>query len=69
MENKYEKQSVDRFIFLKDVQLLSMKNNNIETIGQLANQTGTNLRNIGFETNEIDEINFELNRLGLGLKN
>ena len=68
MSNKYEKQSIDRFIFLKDDQLLSMKNNKIETLGQLANQTGMNLKNIGFEDNEINEINFELNRLGLGLK-
>lgn len=68
MESKYEKQSVDRFIFLKDNQLESMKSNNINTLGQLANQTETNLRNIGFEEQEIDVINFELHRLGLGLK-
>ncbi len=69
MINKYEKQSVDRFTFLKDDRLACMKSNNIETLGQLANQTESCLKKIGFENQEIDMIDFELQRLGLALKN
>ena len=68
MNSKYEKQSVDRFIFLKDKQLASMKNNNIKTLGQLAKQTKSNLREIGLVNQEINEIDIELQLLGLGLK-
>ncbi len=68
MESKYEKQSINRFIFLKDEQLTSMKDNNIETLGQLAKQTESSLKSIGFKNQEIDMIDFELQRLGMKLR-
>lgn len=36
MESKYEKQSVDRLIFLSDVKLTCINNNIIETLGKLS---------------------------------
>ena len=68
MESKYEKQLIDRFLFLKDGQISSLKKNNIKTLGQLSNQTKSSLRNIGFVNQEINKIDVELQLLGLGLK-
>lgn len=66
--NKYEKQSINRFIFLSDDRLSSMKNNNINTLGELSNTSKVELNNIGFNNQEINEIDFELQRLGMRLK-
>lgn len=68
METKYEKQFVDRFTFIKEEKLTQMKNNNIKTLGQLSNHTRTDLKNLGFESFEINKIDIELQLLGLGLK-
>ena len=67
-ETKYEKQSVDRLIFLSDGKLECIKNNNIETLGQLSKINKSDLLNLGFNNNEISEIDIELQRLGLSLK-
>ena len=67
-ESKYEKQSIDRFTFIKEKYLTQMKNNNIKTLGQLSKQTKTDLRNLGFGNFEINKIDIELQLLGLGLK-
>ena len=67
-ETKYDKQSIDRFTFIKEENLTQMKNNNIKTLGQLSKQTKTDLRNLGFENFEINKIDIELQLLGLGLK-
>ena len=66
--NKYEKQSINRFIFLSDDKISSMKSNNINTLGELSNTSKVELNNIGFDNQEINEIDFELQRLGMGLK-
>ena len=68
METKYEKQFIDRFTFIKEEKLTQMKNNNIKTLGQLSKHTRTDLKNLGFESPEINKIDIELQLLGLGLK-
>lgn len=69
METKYEKQFIDRFTFIEEEKLTQMKNNNIKTLGQLSKHTRTDLKNLGFESPEINKIDIELQLLGLGLKN
>ena len=69
METKYEKQSIDRFTFISEKHLNILKDNNIKTLGQLSNITRTNLSNYGFENAQINETDFELGKLGMGLKN
>lgn len=68
METKYEKQFIDRFTFIEEEKLTQMKNNNIKTLGQLSKHTRTDLKNLGFESFEINKIDIELQLLGLGLK-
>lgn len=68
-ETKFEKQSIDRFTFISEKHLNILKDNNIKTLGQLSNITRTNLSNYGFENAQINEIDFELGKLGMGLKN
>lgn len=69
IETKFEKQSIDRFTFIREKHLNILKDNNIKTLGQLSNITRTNLSNYGFENAQINEIDFELGKLGMGLKN
>ena len=69
IETKFEKQSIDRFTFISEKHLTILKDNNIKTLGQLSNITRTNLSNYGFENAQINEIDFELGKLGMGLKN
>ena len=38
-ESKYEKQSIDRFTFISEENLAQMKNNNINTLGELSKYT------------------------------
>lgn len=68
MEEKYKKQSIDRFLFIKGDMLDKLKSENIKTLGQLSNKTRTDLKNFGFENFEINKIDIELQLLGLGLK-
>ena len=69
MEEKYTKQSIDRFLFIKENMLNVLKDANVKTLGQLSNKTRTDLKNYGFEHYEINKIDIELQLLGLGLKN
>ena len=69
IETKFEKQSIERFTFISEKHLNILKDNNIKTLGQLSNITRTNLSNYGFENAQINEIDFELGKLGMGLKN
>ena len=69
MEEKYKKQSIDRFLFINQEKLDILKNDNINTLGELSTKTRTNLKNYGFEQDEINKIDVELQLLGLGLKN
>ena len=41
--NKYEKQSINRFLFLNDNQIESMKNNHINTLVKLSNKSKNEL--------------------------
>ena len=68
MSNKYITQSVDRFIFIKEDMLNVLKQDNVNTLGQLSDKTRTDLKNYGFLSNEINKIDIELQLLGLGLK-
>ena len=69
MEEKYTKQSIDRFLFIKENMLNVLKDDNVKTLGQLSNKTRTDLKNYGFEHYDINKIDIELQLLGLGLKN
>lgn len=69
IEEKYKKQSIDRFEFISEENLNKLKQNNIKTLGQLSNKTTTDLKKYGFENYEIKKIDRELQFLGLNLKN
>ena len=43
-ESKYEKQSIDRFLFISEENLTQMKNNNISTLGELSKRSVTDLK-------------------------
>ncbi len=45
-----------------------MKNNNIKTLGQLSKHTETELKNLGLNKDEINNMKSELNLLGMWLK-
>lgn len=67
-ETKYEKQNIDRFTFISEDKLNTLKDNKIKTLGQLCKNTKTDLKNFRFESFEINKIDIELQLLGLGLK-
>lgn len=69
MEEKYKKQSIERFEFINEEKINKLKQNDVKTLGQLAKKTSNDLRNYGFENSEINKINMELQFLGLNLKN
>lgn len=69
MEEKYKEQSIDRFLFIKENMVEKLKQDNVKTLGQLSNKTRTSLKNYGFQSDEINKIDIELQLLGLGLKN
>lgn len=69
MEEKYQKQSINRFDFITEEKMNILKQNNIKTLGQLSNKTKTDLRKYGFENFEINRLEIELQLLGLNLKN
>lgn len=68
MEEKYSKQSIDRFLFIKEEMLTKLKQDNVKTLGQLSKKSRTDLKNYGFESFEINKIDIELQLLGLSLK-
>ncbi len=69
MEEKYKKQSIERFEFISEDNLNKLKQENINTLGELSTKTRTDLKNYGFESSEINKIDIELQLLGLNLKN
>lgn len=69
MEEKYKKQSIERFEFISEDNLNKLKQENINTLGELSTKTRTDLKNYGFESYEINKIDIELQLLGLNLKN
>lgn len=68
MEEKYNKQSINRFDFITEEKINILKQNNVKTLGELANKTRSNLKAYGFENFEINKIDIELQLLGLSLK-
>ena len=68
MEEKYNKQSINRFDFITEEKINISKQNNVKTLGELADKTRTNLKEYGFENFEINKIDIELQLLGLNLK-
>ncbi len=68
MEEKYNKQSINRFDFITEEKINTLKQNDVKTLGELANKTRTNLKEYGFENFEINKIDIELQLLGLNLK-
>ncbi len=69
MEEKYKKQSIERFEFISEENLKKLKQDNVNTLGQLSNKTKSDLKNYGFNNFEINKIDIELQLLGLNLKN
>lgn len=67
-ETKYDKQYVDRFTFLQEEKLNTLKEHKVKTLGDLSNNSKSDLRKMGFESFEINKIDIELQLLGLGLK-
>ena len=65
---KHETQNVERFTLLSDEKLNLLKYNRIKTLGQLSNNTRSNLKELGFENFEIKKIDVELQLLGMGLR-
>lgn len=68
MEEKYKKQSIERFNFISEDYLNKLKQDNVKTLGQLSNKSRKDLKDYGFENFEINKIEVELQLLGLGLK-
>ncbi len=69
IEEKYKRQSIERFDFISEEYLNKLKQENVKTLGQLSNKTSGDLKSYGFENFEIKKINRELQFLGLNLKN
>lgn len=69
IEEKYKKQSIERFEFISEDNLNKLKQENVNTLGELSNKTRTDLKKYGFENVEINKIGIELQLLGLNLKN
>lgn len=69
IEEKYKKQSIDRFEFISEEYLNKLKQDNVKTLGELSKKTSSDLKIYGFENYEIKKINRELQFLGLNLKN
>lgn len=69
MEEKYKKQSIERFEFISEDNLNKLKQENINTLGELSTKTRTDLKNYRFESSEINKIDIELQLLGLNLRN
>jgi DNA-directed RNA polymerase alpha subunit len=65
--NKYFGQFVDRLDVNQNA-LDTLKENKINTLGQLGNYKKSQLKDMGLLQNEISKIEVELELLGLGLK-
>lgn len=68
MEDKIKKQSIDRLNISVSI-LEGLKQNNIIKIEDLCKKSKKELKKLGVLQNEINEINIELQLLGLALKN
>ena len=68
MEDKIKKQSIDRLNISVSI-LEGLKQNNIIKIEDLCMKSQKEFKKLGSLQNEINEINIELQLLGLALKN
>ena len=68
MEDKIKKQSIDRLNISVSI-IERLKQSNIIKIEDLCKKSKKELKKLGFLQNEINEINIELQLLGLALKN
>lgn len=64
MEEKYKKQSIERFEFISEENINKLKENKVETLEQLSKKTNTELKEYGLENEEIKKIKIELQYLG-----
>lgn len=67
MENKLNKQSIYR-LDLTDNIMEKLKENNITIIEELCKQTKTNLKKLDLTQQEVNDIERELQLLGLNLR-
>lgn len=68
MEEKISKQKIERLDISDDATNI-LKENNINTIGQLCKKSKTDLRKMQILQNDINKIEIELQLLGLNLRN
>lgn len=68
MEEKIKNQSINR-LCISDDTIKLLQENNTKTIGQLCKKSKRNLSELKLDQSEIDKIEFELQLLGLNLKN
>ena len=68
MEDKIKKQSIDRLNISVSI-IERLKQSNIIKIEDLCKKSKKELKKLSFLQNEINEINIELQLLGLALKN
>lgn len=67
MEEKISKQKIERLDISDDATNI-LKENNINTIGQLCKKSKTDLKKMQILQNDINKIEIELQLLGLDLK-
>lgn len=66
-ENKYVNQKIERLdIPVSEINIL--KDNKIDTLGNLCKYSKTDLKQFDLQTNNINKIQIELQLLGLNLK-
>lgn len=68
MEEKMLKQNITR-LDIKDNLIDTLKENNINNIGELCKRSKKDLKHLGILSNQADKIEIELQLLGLNLKN
>ena len=68
MEEKIKNQSINR-LCISDNTIKLLQESNIQTIGQLCKKSKRILSELKLAQSEIDKIEFELQLLGLSLKN
>lgn len=66
-ENKYSNQFVDKLSVNNNI-INTLKENNINTLGELSNYKKSQLRNMGIQSADVNKIEVDLELLGLTLK-
>jgi DNA-directed RNA polymerase alpha subunit len=68
MDEKINNQSIER-LDITCAAIKKLKDNKINKIGQLCKKSRTDLKELSFESYEINKIDIELQLLGLNLRN